>query len=63
MRVLLTAAAFAMLGFALSGCAVAEVGGAVVGAGVGVVGTAADVTGDVVSAPFGGDSDNDSGKH
>lgn len=62
MRAIATIAAFAMLGFALSGCAVAEVGGAVVGAGASVVGTAVDVTGDVVSAPFGGDSDDDSKK-
>lgn len=58
MRAVITAAAFAMLGFALSGCAVAEVGSDVIGAGASVVGTAADVTGDVVSAPFGGDSDD-----
>jgi hypothetical protein len=38
----------ALAAAALSGCAVAEVGGAVIGAGVDVASTAVHVTGDVV---------------
>ncbi len=44
MRAVLTTSALIVLGFGLSGCAVAEAGGA-------VVGTAASVAGDVISAP------------
>lgn len=47
----------AVTGLALSGCAVVDAGSAVVGAGAQVAGTAASVTADVVTAPFGGDSD------
>ncbi len=60
MRAILMLAAIATLGLGLSGCAVAEAGGAVIGAGASAVGTAVDVTGDIVTAPFGGD---DSGNH
>ena len=48
----------AVLGLMLSACAVVDAGSAVVGAGAHVVGTAATVTADVVTAPFGGSSDN-----
>ena len=64
MRAMFTVSAIVMLGFGLSGCAVAEVGGAVIGAGASVVGTAVSVTGDVVSAGVGAvtGGDSDSGK-
>jgi hypothetical protein len=57
MRRIALVAALMGLGLCLTGCAVAEVGGAVVGAGVSAASTAVSVTGDVVSAPFGGDDD------
>jgi hypothetical protein len=60
MRSFLTFAAIATLGFGLSACAVVDAGSAVVGAGASVASTAVDVTGDIVSAPFGG---GDSGDH
>ncbi len=59
MRILLVCGAIVALTAGLGGCAVVGAGAAVVGAGaeVGatVIGTAADVAGDVISAPFGGD--------
>lgn len=57
MRRTMLLAALMGLGLTLSGCAVAEVGASVVGAGVSAASTAVDVTGDVVSAPFGGSDD------
>jgi hypothetical protein len=42
----------------LCGCAVVDAGAAVVGAGARVAGTAASVTADVVTAPFGGGSED-----
>jgi hypothetical protein len=62
MRIVLALGAIATLAVGLSGCAVVGAGAAVVGAGVSVattvVGTAVDVAGDVISAPFGGSSDD-----
>jgi hypothetical protein len=49
MSVLVRIAVLASVGIALSGCAVAEVGGDVIGAGVTVAGAAVDVTTTVVS--------------
>jgi hypothetical protein len=42
----------------LCACAVVDAGASVVGAGARVAGTAASVTADVVTAPFGGSSDD-----
>jgi hypothetical protein len=42
----------------LSACAVVDAGATVVGAGARVAGTAVVVTADVVTAPFGGSSDD-----
>jgi len=65
MRLTAKVLTLAAVGFLLSGCAVAEVGGAVVGAGVTVVSTAVSVTGDVVGAAADtvGGSDKDKDKH
>jgi hypothetical protein len=49
MSMIFRLALVAALGAALSGCAVAEVGGDVVGAGIGVASTAVDVTTTAVS--------------
>ena len=49
MRAILTFGAIGLLGFSLSGCAVAEVAGAGVSAAATVVSTTVDVAGDVVS--------------
>ena len=66
MRSFFVFGAIAILAIGLCGCAVMSAGGAVVGAGVSVgttvVGTAADVAGDVISAPFGGDDSDKSKK-
>jgi len=48
---------FAGAGFLLSACAVVDAGTTVVSAGAHVVGTAATVTADVVTAPFGSGED------
>jgi hypothetical protein len=62
MRAILAFGAIAALAIGLSGCAVVGAGAAVVGAGVSVattvVSTTADVAGDIISAPFGGSSDD-----
>lgn len=51
-------APLAIIGLLLSACAVVDAGTTVVGAGAHVVGTAATVTADVVTAPFGSDSEH-----
>lgn len=67
MRILFAFGAVAALAFGLSGCAVIDVGTTVVGAGASVgvtaLGTAADVAGDVISAPFGSSSDSGDDGH
>jgi hypothetical protein len=64
MSVLVRIAVLGCVGIALSGCAVAEVGGDVIGAGVTVAGAAVDVTSTVVSTAAstvtGGSSKDDS---
>lgn len=57
MRGSLIIAVIALLG--LSACAVVDAGSTVVSAGADAAGTAASVAGDIVSAPFGGSSDDD----
>lgn len=54
MRAQLIAAAIVVLSLSLCACAVVDAGVTVAGAGAHVVGTAASVTADVVTAPFGG---------
>lgn len=58
MPAILRFALLAVTGLALSACAVVDAGTTVVGAGAHVVGTAATVTADVVTAPFGSDTDH-----
>ena len=58
MPAILRFALLAVTSLALSACAVVDAGTTVVGAGVHVVGTAAAVTADVVTAPFGSDTDH-----
>ena len=58
MHAVLRFALLAAAALSLSACAVVDAGSTVVGAGAHMVGTAATVTADVVSAPFGGDSDH-----
>ncbi len=55
MRTVLTIPAVIALGLSLSGCVAYEVASTAVDATTTVVGTAVDVTGAVVSAPFGHD--------
>jgi hypothetical protein len=62
MNMIVRLAFVAGLGLALSGCAVAEVGGAVIGAGATVAGAAVDVTTTVVgtaASTISGSSDSD----
>ncbi|HEY4275731.1 MAG TPA: hypothetical protein VGM68_09620 [Rhizomicrobium sp.] len=61
MRIALVLAVFAASSL-LSACAVVDAGATVVGAGARMVGTAASVTADVVTAPFGGSSDDKQAK-
>ncbi|HWF64954.1 MAG TPA: hypothetical protein VN685_10115 [Rhizomicrobium sp.] len=67
MRIVFAFGSIAALAIGLSGCAVVSAGAAVVGAGASVattvVGTAADIAGDVISAPFGGSDDSDKKKN
>lgn len=60
MRAIVIASTLVLLGFGLSGCVVAEVGGAVIGAGASAVGTAVDVTGDVIGGVAGAVTGSDS---
>jgi hypothetical protein len=53
MRAIISISAVVALGICLSGCAAYEVASTAVGATTSVVGGVADVTGAVVSAPFG----------
>jgi len=51
------------LGLSLSGCVAYEVASTAVDATTTVVGTAVDVTGDVISAPFGHDDSDKKAKN
>jgi hypothetical protein len=62
MRACWTFAAIAVLGLSLCACAVVDAGVTVAGAGAHIVGTAASVTADVVTAPFGNGDTNDKKK-
>ncbi len=62
MRACRTFAAVAVLGFSLCACAVVDAGVTVAGAGAHVVGTAASVTADVLTAPFGSRESGDKKK-
>ena len=66
MRFVFTFGAIATVAIGLSGCAVVSAGTAVVSAGASVtttvVGTAADIAGDVIAAPFSGDNSGDKKK-
>lgn len=55
MRTIISVSAVVVLGICLSGCAAYEVASSAVGATTSVVGGVANVTGAVVSAPFGSD--------
>lgn len=58
MRTVIVMAALIAAASGLSACAVVDAGATVVGAGARVAGTAVSVTADVVTAPFGGGSDD-----
>jgi hypothetical protein len=61
MRAVILVTAVLVAGFSLSGCAVYTVASAAVDVTTTVVGTAADVAGDIITAPFSsGDSDKKS---
>jgi len=57
MRAIISISAVIVLGISLSGCVAYEVASTAVDATTSVVGGAADVAGDVISAPFGHSSD------
>jgi hypothetical protein len=57
MRAIITISAVLVLGMSLSGCVAYEVASTAVDATTTVVGGAADIAGDVITAPFGHDSD------
>ena len=63
MRTVTTIPAVIALGLSLSGCVAYEVASTAVDATTTVVGTAVEVTGDVISAPFGHDDSDKKAKN
>jgi hypothetical protein len=63
MRAIISISAVIVLGVSLSGCVAYEVASTAVDATTTVVGGAADVAGDIVTAPFGHSADDKSDKN